>query len=246
MSTDIEAVEIMRQADRNRARSKSGFGPSGFYGCPRATAYQLQGTPKCHDDADHWEAIVGTAVHEAYAKVREARGEIAEVRLVDGPMRGSADHATLIQADEYLLIEDLKTKKRYSISALRKAYEQDGVAGLPPGHYAQVNWYCRASGAKRWRLVYVPRDAPARYSWQVEGDYDPDAVDRAMAWLAEILMTVFVRGELPLPAPPWKDGKDPHAKCRTYCDWFDASDTQGCSGPPKPPLLGGLFTPPAA
>jgi hypothetical protein len=196
--------ELLHEADEARPRSSSGFGPSGFFApCERQTVLTLLGHPKTNV-TDKWPAIRGTAIHAAYEKVRATRGGKCEVPLELDGIRGNCDW--LGEENGVLTVEDLKTAKMDKLAWIREH-------GPSRQHLAQINWYCKAAGARRWRLVYAPVDGGADDWLEVEGDLNLELVAEAIDWYHRMDALAFA-GEIPEP------GMDPASFCNKYCPFY--------------------------
>lgn len=204
--------DLLHQADEARPRSSSGFGPSGFFApCERQTVLGIVGHEKVNQ-TDKWPAVRGTAIHALYETVRANNGGRCEVELEMDGIRGSCDWIS----DDGEEIEDLKTAK---LDKIRWIIEH----GPSRPHLAQINWYCAAAGAKRWRLVYAPVDGGCDDWLEVEGDLNPQLVAEAVDWYRRMDALAFA-GELPEP------GMDPASFCSRYCAFYDPAGSIGCPG----------------
>lgn len=209
-----KVYDLLHTADEARPRSSSGFGPSGFFApCERQTVLTLLGAPKTNP-TDKWPAIRGTALHTAYAEVRAARGGRCEVALEMDGIRGNCDW--LGEEDGVLVVEDLKSAKLDKIAWVREN-------GPSRQHLAQINWYCQAAGATKWRLVYAPVDGGCDDWLEVEGFLDTQLVAEAIDWYHRMDAMAFA-AEIPDP------GMDPASFCRRYCPFFGAEDAGACPG----------------
>lgn len=206
--------ELLHAADEARPRSSSGFGPSGFFApCERQTVLTLLNHPKINT-TDKWPAIRGTAIHEMYGQHRARNGGRCEVPLEMDGIRGNCDW--LGEEDGVLTVEDLKTAKLDKLSWIREH-------GPSRQHLAQINWYCQAAGATRWRLVYAPMDGGADDWLEIEGDLDLQLVAEAVDWYRRMDGLAFA-GEIPDP------GMDPSSFCRRYCPFYGPETEGGCAG----------------
>jgi hypothetical protein len=201
--------QLVAAIDDARPRSSSGFGPSGFYGPECKTTRSLRGD-QAVNEVDKWAAMRGTAIHAAFAEAVQHLGPV-EVPLEHEGLRGNADHLPDNEPD---VVVDLKTGKWEKIAKAEKE-------GVSLAHLAQINWYCRAAGRTRWRIVYAPVDR-GRKHWRVfEGDYDEHLVDKALGWLAGLLLTVR-RGEVAEPS------MTAVRFCADYCEFYDPTGKVGC------------------
>lgn len=204
--------QLLHDADTQRPRSSSGFGPSGFFApCERQTVLGLLGHPQTNA-TDRWPAIRGTAIHEMYAQHRAKNGGRCEVALELDGIRGSCDWIS----DDKDLIEDLKTAKMAKLAWIREN-------GPSRQHLAQINWYCAAAGATRWRLVYAPVDGGADDWLEVDGHLDLELVAEAVDWYRRMDGLAFA-GEIPEP------GMDPATFCSKYCPFYGPEADGGCEG----------------
>jgi hypothetical protein len=209
--------QLLADVDAARPRSKSGFGPSGFYGPECQITRDLRGDEHVNV-TDNWAAIRGTAIHVAFAEAVQHLGPVEVPLELDG-LRGNADHLPDNEPD---LVVDLKTGKWEKISKVEKE-------GVSLSHQAQINWYCKAAGRTRWRIVYAPVDRGRAYWRTFEGEYSEELYHRSLAWLAGLLMTVR-RGEVAEPS------MTPGRFCKDYCQFYDPTGVAGCPSktPPAP------------
>jgi len=207
--------KLFAAVDNARPRSSSGFGPSGFYGPECKVTRGLRGD-QAVNEVDKWAAMRGTLIHVGFAEAVKHLGPV-EVPLECDGLRGNADH---LPDDEPDLVVDLKTGKWEKISKVEKE-------GVTLAHQAQINWYCRAAGRTRWRIVYAPVDRGRKYWRTFEGDYDEHLVDKALGWLAGQLLTVR-RGEVAEPS------MTAARFCSDFCEFYDPTGKAGC--PSKSPV----------
>lgn len=243
---DLQAAILRVEARSTRSRQKK-IGASEIGTCRRRTAYRLAGT-KQSDPPTGLQAFLGTAIHKAVLAVaKREHGAVTEVRLDSPLVKGHADAIYLQSADPWdedpvlspaelraldqdsaaalaILLEDLKTKGRYS-------YESVVDSGPKVAEWFQVHlyaWMLRTGQVidrrlprgvelpvDRVALRFVDRDTGQQHV--IEDAYDPTITVEALGWLDGVLEKLEAGGPENVPRDGY--GPDVSAIC-DYCPFL--------------------------
>lgn len=179
------ATEILRAWDAARPRnSQAELGVSELGGCRRAAGYRLHGYPQEDNGGSSMQAILGSAIHEVFAKAaaQQIGGDPGVVIFDDTSVRfaGVLGHPD-VYANEQVV--DLKTTG-YAIQIAK--IRRDGP---PRKHLWQIATYAAAlilegKPVRTVRLNYIDRGTGEEYVW--ESPFRMQDVRDAMAWLENV------------------------------------------------------------
>ena len=207
----------LKEADGQRDRSlQVELGASSVGGCRAQAWHILNQTPKTNHDTESLAAIIGTATHSAIhdaLKAHDIFGDdfILEEEFSDDYFKGHCDFYS--RKDE--TVYDWKTT----------TLEKLAKGGLPTAQQKmQVNIYASLIAqkypVKRVGLVFIPRDGKMSQIVSWEADYDPELVNEARSWVAQVKA-------METPPPPERSAR---FFCANYCNYFDRTGVTGCQG----------------
>ena len=207
----------LKEADGQRDRSlQVELGASSVGGCRAQAWHILNQTPKTNHDTESLAAIIGTAMHSAIhdaLKAHDIFGDdfILEEEFSDDYFKGHCDFYS--RKDE--TVYDWKTT----------TLEKLAKGGLPTAQQKmQVNIYASLIAqkypVKRVGLVFIPRDGKMSQIVSWEADYDPELVNEARSWVAQVKA-------METPPPPERSAR---FWCANYCNYFDRTGVTGCQG----------------
>ena len=207
----------LKEADGQRDRSlQVELGASSVGGCRAQAWHILNQTPKTNHDTESLAAIIGTATHSAIhdaLKAHDIFGDdfILEEGFSDEYFKGHCDFYSRKAETVY----DFKTT----------TLEKLAKGGLPTKQQKiQVNIYASLIAqkypVKRVGLVFIPRDGKMSQIVSWEADYDPELVNEARSWVAQVKA-------METPPPPEKSAR---FFCANYCNYYDQTGVTGCPG----------------
>jgi hypothetical protein len=207
----------LKEADGQRDRSlQVELGASSVGGCRAQAWHILNQTPKTNHDTESLAAIIGTATHNAIYQALQAHdifGDdfILEEEFSDEYFKGHCDFYS--RKDE--TVYDWKTT----------TLEKLAKGGLPTAQQKmQVNIYASLIAqkypVKRVGLVFIPRDGKMSQIVSWEADYDPELVNEARSWVAQVKA-------METPPPPERSAR---FFCANYCNYYDQTGVTGCPG----------------
>lgn len=200
-------ADAVRRDDAERPRSQQGdVGWSEVAGCRAYIGYRLNGE-WASDDTDGWRAIVGTALHDYFGRLRADTDSQHEVETLYGGIPGHADE----------LGDDSVTDWKFPTVAVSEAVRRDGEALAQKliqvqGYAAGLVAAGKLTGDCTVRIVFVPVDGTFEDWWVHEEAYDEAAADAAVARLRE------VQGMLDDGQHPPRDM--PYTWCGQFCEFF--------------------------
>jgi hypothetical protein len=207
----------LKEADGQRDRSlQVELGASSVGGCRAQAWHILNQTPKTNHDTESLAAIIGTATHSAIhdaLKAHDIFGDdfILEEGFSDEYFKGHCDFYSRKAETVY----DFKTT----------TLEKLAKGGLPTKQQKiQVNIYASLIAqkypVKRVGLVFIPRDGKMSQIVSWEADYDPELVNEARSWVAQVKA-------METPPPPERSAR---FFCANYCNYYDQTGVTGCPG----------------
>ncbi|HEU5032712.1 MAG TPA: hypothetical protein VFV01_47870 [Spirillospora sp.] len=197
----------VRRDDDDRPRSQqTTVGWSDVGGCRAYLGFVLNGEWTT-DDPDTWRAIVGTALHDYFARLRAGEGREHEVRTLFGGIPGHADEVD----------DDSVTDFKFPTLAVAESWKRDADALLPKRQ--QVQGYAAglvAAGRtiRTVRIMVCPVDGGFEDWWCHEEPYDEQVANDAVEKLRE------VQALLDEGLSPPRD--KPFDWCMRFCEFFAA------------------------
>lgn len=173
--------ELLLAWDQTRPRTKQReFGMSDLGECRRRAGYRLAGAEPSNPGGSV-QAAMGVAVHDAIASVLAEfaePGDLVEHAVTFAGIPGHLDRYEVTTAT----VRDVKTTSSRWLGKLR-------VNGPTRANLWQVSGYAAgliAQGHKvrRIGIDYLARDTGDEWRW--EGDFDPQHVRDALAWLRQV------------------------------------------------------------
>ena len=206
----------LNEADSQRDRSTQvELGASSVGGCRAQAWHILNQTPKTNFNTEKLSAIMGTAIHTTIYEALKAHDIFGDDYILE---EGFSDEYFKGHCDFY----SRETQTVYDWKTVTLAKLAKG--GLPTKQQKmQVNIYASLIAqqypVKRVGLVFIPRDGKMSDIVAWEDDYNPELVEEARAWVAEVKA-------MQTPPPPEKSAK---FWCANYCEYYDRTGA-GCQG----------------
>lgn len=177
----LTTSELLLEVDRRRPRSmQTRIGMSELGGCRRRAGYRLAGAE--HTDASgSVQAVMGTAIHDAIAKVLADVAQPGDLVEHEVEFAGILGHLDRYEAASRTVCDVKTTSSRW--------LEHVKVNGVSREHLWQTHGYAAgliAQGidVRRVRIDYLARDTGEE--WSVTLPFQPSIIAEALAWVAEV------------------------------------------------------------
>lgn len=218
MTIANELIKALNSSSRGSARSQQKqIGPSEIGGCRRKTWLRINGFPSTNPNTLRLAAIMGTAIHTYIEQAFEKQDPFQERYILEAEVEyeGLMGHVDMFDKINKEVI-DWKTVKKSNIGNFPSRQQVTQV---------QLYGYLftkTGTEVKTVTLVAIPRDGDERDIVFHSEPYDESIALAGLAWLKEVQ-------EMQEAPPAEKDA----FFCKNYCNFYDATGTEGCAGKGK-------------
>lgn len=226
MSIANELIKAVTSSSKGSSRSQQKqVGPSEIGGCRRKVWLKLQGAESTNPNTLRLAAIMGTAIHTYIEQAFERQDPFQERYILEGEYEyeGLMGHIDMYDKENCQVV-DWKTVKKTNLTYFPSKQQRMQV---------QLYGYLLMKNnveVKTVTLVAIPRDGDERDIVYHSEPYDESVALAGLAWLKEV-------EEMTEPPAPEKDA----FFCQHYCNFYDATGKQGCSGKGKDQAEGAVI-----
>ena len=226
MSIANELIKVVTATQKDSARSKQEeVGPSEIGGCRKKVWLKLEGQEKVNPNTLRLASIMGTAIHTYIQEAFHAQDPFGERFLLENEFEyeGIKGHVDMYDIENQEVV-DWKTTKKSNLTYFPSKQQRWQV---------QIyGWLIANNGkpVKNVTLVALARDGDERDIVYHTEPYDSAIAQEAIAWLNDVKQMTEA------PAPE----KDV-VFCKSYCGYYDPTNTVGCSGRGKAEAEGAVI-----